>query len=146
MKQLAWDYFSLYIRIRDGWTCVLCGNSYDNGYIQQAGHIINRGKHQTLFNEDNVHCQCSICNQSHKYYPHTYYNWFITKYGQEPFLKLSNPVMLNQICKIDYNEVMENYRCEILAIIDNQPEHAKEKFERLNKLYNKTFHAETNLR
>jgi hypothetical protein len=56
IRDKAWNTFSLWIRRRDKFTCYTCNN---NTRQMQAGHFW----HGVLdFDEENIHCQCSKCN------------------------------------------------------------------------------------
>lgn len=85
-----WDAFSLYIRTRDKFRCVLqdIPEHTCTGTSLQAGHVIPRGKRATKYDELNVHAQCAGSNKQHKYYPELYNGWFIMKYGGNTYLDL----------------------------------------------------------
>lgn len=137
IKELAWDYFSLYIRIRDNFQCVICHSRYEDGAIQQAGHVIPRGKAILKFDEKNVNCQCIICNQSHNDRPKEYCSWFIRKYGEKLFLEYSDKSFQNKIYKINNNDILETYK-EKLENMDLK-DFEIEKLTDLNKRYHKLF-------
>ena len=86
VKQLD-DIFSLYIRERDNYTCVVCGKQKPNVVIQ-AGHYFSRKHYSTRWNEINVNAQCSGCNRYHNDDKEPYREKMITKYGQVEFDKL----------------------------------------------------------
>lgn len=71
--------FSEYIRLRDNFTCVLCGNKER----PQCGHVFSRSSHNTRWDEKNSFCQCSGCNMRHEFDPYPYNNWFIEKFGKD---------------------------------------------------------------
>ena len=61
-KSSAWRWFALFIKERDGWTCITCGRRYKDARMN-AGHFIQADGHlNTYFNEENVNAQCSGCN------------------------------------------------------------------------------------
>ncbi len=69
-KKRAWRYFSKYIRLRDALKttgdiqfakCFTCGRIEDIKRMD-AGHFISRRFNATLFDERNVHAQCTHCN------------------------------------------------------------------------------------
>lgn len=69
-KKRAWRYFSKYIRLRDALKttgdihyakCFTCGR-IESVKNMDAGHFISRRFNSTLFDERNVHAQCSYCN------------------------------------------------------------------------------------
>lgn len=82
-EESLWDAFSLYIRTRDGFRCVLLDNPDHkcSGTSIQAGHVIPRGKRALKYDERQVFAQCAGSNKAHRYYPQEYTNWFIQKFG-----------------------------------------------------------------
>lgn len=63
--KLADKAFNAFIRERDkGLPCISCGYIFkDGGRQAHAGHLKPKGVNSILrYNEDNVHVQCSICN------------------------------------------------------------------------------------
>jgi len=69
-KKRAWTYFSKYIRLRDALKttgdiyyckCFTCGR-LEPIQNMDAGHFISRRFNSTLFDERNVHAQCTYCN------------------------------------------------------------------------------------
>lgn len=64
LKDKLWNLFSLYIRNRDGWTCITCGTVSEQGTGKmQAGHYVPKGLSENLrFDERNVWAQCVHCN------------------------------------------------------------------------------------
>jgi rubredoxin len=76
--------FSLYIRERDGYKCVICGRTRESTVIQN-GHLITCSSGSTQFDELNCHCQCRDCNYTHEYHPEIYTSWFIKKYSLEAY-------------------------------------------------------------
>jgi hypothetical protein len=67
LKSKAWRVFSKFIRLRDSddngyGTCITCAKPLFWKQLQ-AGHFIpQHGNPNTIFNEQNVHSQCSQCN------------------------------------------------------------------------------------
>ena len=67
-KKTAWDYFSLYIRLRDAdedkyCHCITCGARRHWKDFIDAGHFVPKSTGEYFyFNEDNVHAQCRDCN------------------------------------------------------------------------------------
>lgn len=62
LKRKVWKVFSVYIRQRDKGICYTCGRKFDPKEMD-AGHYISRRINSTLFNEKNVHAQCTYCNR-----------------------------------------------------------------------------------
>ena len=69
-KKRAWRYFSQYIRRRDALKttgdiyytkCFTCGR-IEPVKNMDAGHFVSRRFNSTLFDERNVHAQCTYCN------------------------------------------------------------------------------------
>jgi len=69
-KKKAWRYFSKYIRLRDALKttgdihyckCFTCGR-IEPIKKMDAGHFVSRRFNSTLFDERNVHSQCTYCN------------------------------------------------------------------------------------
>lgn len=62
LKRLAETVVNKYIRERDGKVCISCGYK-GNSRQFHAGHYLPKGNNSFLrYNEDNIHSQCSICN------------------------------------------------------------------------------------
>lgn len=57
--------------------------------ILQAGHIIPGTKSGTYFDLYNVHLQCKNCNGRHVFYESYYVSWFVRKFGEREYLRLS---------------------------------------------------------
>ena len=86
-KRKALKAFSDYIRERDHWTCYTCGRKLDQ-YNADAGHLFSRYWAATLFDEDNVHCQCKKCNMLHELDVEPYKLKFIAEYGEDFYWEL----------------------------------------------------------
>lgn len=82
-------WFELYVRIRDNWTCIVCGKQLlGNTSDMHAGHLISRRHKLTRWDEDNVNAQCKNCNCLHTHNEALYTAAYIKKYGQEKYLNL----------------------------------------------------------
>jgi hypothetical protein len=86
-RKLIDKKFSLLVRERDGWTCVLCGESYRP--VLSAGHLFSRGADSTRFDPLNVFCQCGACNGYHEINPHIFTLWFIRQFSLEAYEALN---------------------------------------------------------
>ena len=67
-KKRAWDWFSMFIRLRDAdengmVKCITCPAVRHWRDRIDAGHFVTRAKESTLFDEQNVHGQCKGCNR-----------------------------------------------------------------------------------
>lgn len=83
IKKKLWTIFSLYIRDRDGNTCVCCDATKPN--IIQAGHYFPKSAYSGIyFDERNVHAQCATCNMSMEdpMVKANYTNYMLGRYGQ----------------------------------------------------------------
>ena len=76
LEKKLWQMASLYIRKRDR-HCVTCGAT--EGLTMS--HYIKAGKQRIRYDERNVNCQCSTCNNYHNYYPHVYEGYMRRVYG-----------------------------------------------------------------
>jgi hypothetical protein len=89
--KLRWiDTFQMYVRYRDGWTCICCGiyidpHSPTSKNDMHAGHYITRGNGTLIADEFNVNAECGPCNK--KEYltkdKNPYTLGLILKYGPE---------------------------------------------------------------
>lgn len=82
-KKAADTAFSLFIRARDGWRCVTCGET-DRARLQ-CGHLFSSVSTSTRYDELNAHCQCGGCNVLHEHDPYPYQEWFKARYGEEAY-------------------------------------------------------------
>lgn len=81
LQKEADKWYSLYIRHRDGYKCVICGSKVN----PQCGHLIKRGKQALRYNGFNCNVQCSKHNLMHNFYPEYYTQWFINRHGAEKY-------------------------------------------------------------
>jgi 5-methylcytosine-specific restriction endonuclease McrA len=79
--------FSLYIRNRDGYRCVLCGRTKEIVPID-AGHLLSRVSHSVRWDEQNVFAQCRDCNLTHEYHAENFTMWFLNKFGKDQYERL----------------------------------------------------------
>ncbi len=63
LKRNLWREFSLFIKVRDNYTCITCGRQ-GTGNGMHAGHFVPSavGGLALRYNEANVHAQCYHCN------------------------------------------------------------------------------------
>lgn len=127
-KRKAWDAFSLYIRLRDSLktignnrqcACITCGgvrNTLGVGCIQ-AGHFIPGRGNAVLFEEDQVHGQCYVCNFLKKGNWVEYERVMIARYGKEKVEEMKK--MADQTVKYsvqDYLDIEAKYKAKILEL------------------------------
>jgi septum formation topological specificity factor MinE len=109
LKQKLWEVFSKYIKVRDKYICITCGQ-YNTGSGIHAGHFIpsKKGGIALKYNETNVHTQCYNCNVNLGGYGAMYSIKIREKYG------VDYDVLLIQLIKpgVEYN------REEYLSLID----------------------------
>lgn len=74
------EVFSLWVRVRDNYTCVFCGRSKANGYMIQCSHFWGRGNKTTRFDPLNADALCAQCHMAHEGNKQGYYRDF--KVGQ----------------------------------------------------------------
>ena len=55
--------FSLYIRARDGYRCMMAGHGCKCGGYMQCNHLLSRAKYRTRWDEQNAVCGCGGHNQ-----------------------------------------------------------------------------------
>lgn len=78
--------FSDYIRERDGWRCVTCGET--DRELLQCGHLFTRAAYSTRWVEANAVCQCSRCNLRNEYDPYPLTTYFLDRFGREKYDEL----------------------------------------------------------
>lgn len=78
------DVFSLYIRERDGYRCVVCGAKRPL-HVIQCGHLFSRISHSTRWDELNAHAQCSGCNRYHEECFEPYRQVWVRLHSQEEY-------------------------------------------------------------
>ena len=111
LKRKLWTLFSKYIRERDNYTCITCGQK-NTGSGMHAGHYIPKsvGGNALYFNEQNVNAQCFRCNIHLGGFGSMYHQKMVEKYGQEAVDELWK--LKQQIVKHDvewYEEKIEEY-------------------------------------
>ena len=108
--------FSDYIRERDRWTCYTCGRVVDK-YHADAGHLFSRYFAGTLYDEDNVHCQCKKCNMLHEVDSEPYKLKFIAEYGEDFYWELYRKSKgLTQRKVYDYIELRKEFEAKLKTL------------------------------
>lgn len=76
--------FSDYIRLRDNYTCIVCGLKMQKGDRKcHNGHYMTRALSGLRWDEKNCNCQCSTCNTEHEYDHEPYRQKIIERYGKD---------------------------------------------------------------
>jgi 5-methylcytosine-specific restriction endonuclease McrA len=88
LKRRLWGLLALYVKERDGRTCISCPASNLDGGNRHAGHLISRRVSSTLFDPTNVHVQCGACNIWKRGNAAAYTLAFLDKYGEDKFRSL----------------------------------------------------------
>jgi len=81
-------WFSLYIRMRDNWTCQRCGSYNPKG--QQNSHYFGRTRESVRFDEENCDTLCHGCHRYWEKEDREAYRVFkITQLGEIGYQKLT---------------------------------------------------------
>ena len=116
LLQLAQKLVNQFIRLRDEKElCISCGHNFSNGRQAHAGHYIARSKSSLLrFSEENIHKQCSICNDHLSGNIGNYRVGLIEKIGIERVEYLeANATSLKTWTVEELQEVITKYRMKI---------------------------------
>lgn len=121
-KKDFWRVFSLYVRLRDNYTCFTCGR-VGAGSAIHAGHYIPRaaGGLRLYFHEKNVHAQCYHCNINLSGNSDIYSQRLVEKYGSRVMKQLRDLRNLDvskplQYTIEDYQKLMKKYGKKINAL------------------------------
>ncbi len=89
LKKILWKHFSIYIRTRDNFTCVCCGQVGSGSGIH-AGHYIVKAACglDYYFSEKNTHAQCYRCNIHLSGNSVEYRKFLLEEYGEEVVIDL----------------------------------------------------------
>lgn len=112
LKKKLWKYFALFIKQRDNYTCITCGN-HGSGSGMHAGHFIPKsvGGMGLYFYEQNVHAQCFRCNIHLGGYGEKYAEVLELKYGREKINEMRAKKHAIEKWSIqDYEEKIEHYK------------------------------------
>lgn len=107
LKEKLWKLFAIFIKNRDGNTCISCGRTGlvgGRGGNWDAGHFLgmNVCNFKYKYDERNVHSQCSYCNcWLHGNYVE-YRKAMILKYGEAEVLKMEEEY--RQPLEMNFNE------------------------------------------
>lgn len=112
----AQQAFNEFIRYRDRHLpCISCGRHHEGQY--HAGHFRTTGANPELrFNEDNVHKQCSSCNNHLSGNLIAYRPALIAKIGQARFDALMGPHEMPKWKREDYIRIRDVYRAKLKAM------------------------------
>ena len=92
--------FSIYIRTRDGWRCVVCGKQH-NEHSRNFGvsHFHGRRKESVRFHPDNAYSMCNLpCHaewETEKKEGRKFYNFMVERLGRTGFDRLA--ILANQV-------------------------------------------------
>jgi hypothetical protein len=80
-------YFSLFIRLRDGFTCQRCGRTFEEGSQGlHNSHYIGRANKRMRFDEQNCDALCFGCHQIMETHKGTLYReWKLEQLGEEVY-------------------------------------------------------------
>ena len=114
LKRKAQSIFNKYIRLRDKKEpCISCGYKGD-GRQWHAGHYKPMGGFSALrFDEENVHKQCSICNNHLSGNLAEYRKGLVIKIGQEALNRLEIGAHLKRWSVEELKEIITTYRAKI---------------------------------
>lgn len=113
LEKLLWNTASLYIRKRDG-VCVTCGAT--EGLTMS--HWIKAGKQRVRYDDRNVNCQCSTCNNTHNRWAYFYDRYMLKRYGEKIMLELTELAMGNswKWTVLDLRRMLTEYQQKLAAI------------------------------
>lgn len=110
LKKKAQEVFNKYIRLRDrNLPCISCGHMGERQV--HAGHYRPVGRNAKLrFNEDNVHGQCSVCNNYLSGNLNAYRENLILKIGLERVEKLESENEPYKYNKEELKQIIKTYK------------------------------------
>lgn len=91
LKKKLWKLFARYVKERDKFKCVTCGQKVE-GRNAQAGHYLPKSacNLEYYFHERNVHCQCAGCNLFLHGNAPAYRKFIVRQYGKKTLDDLEN--------------------------------------------------------
>ena len=108
LMKKAQEVFNRFIRLRDGNTCVSCGNTDRQIH---AGHYRPVGRnHQLRFNEMNCHSQCSICNNHLSGNLVAYREALIALYGEAGVQELEDNNEIKSYSAEELQDIIKKYK------------------------------------
>jgi hypothetical protein len=109
-------HFEMYIRIRDGWKCIICGAVIKDKTYMHAGHFVTRGNEAVRYDEINVNAQCHECNslESSTSDKSLYREALVKKYGEEALNELI--LRSNSIIKHDLDSLLDEWKEKLKEI------------------------------
>ena len=117
LERALWKVFSLFIKIRDNWTCFTCGER-SRGPRMHAGHFIEDavGGLALRYNETNVHAQCENCNCHSNDMKAKYEKRMIDVYGLDIVLALKK--LKHKVVKdFDFKTTTDYYKQKVENMI-----------------------------
>lgn len=82
-KAKATKLHSLYVRMRDNFTCRWCGVNRESGKQIQCAHIISRSIAATRTDERNAIALCASCHWKQSKNPLVWARWLEDEFGRE---------------------------------------------------------------
>lgn len=108
------EVFSEFIRLRDSkpygfrhFKCISCGRILPFN-MADAGHYVSRANMATRFDEDNVHCECIMCNRFTENHLDGFAKNLVAKIGQDKLEELIRRG--HQTVKFSKSEIDEKIR------------------------------------
>lgn len=116
----AQKVFNQYIRERDKLLpCISCGRHHNGQY--HSGHFRSVGAARHLrFNEDNVHKQCSVCNNHKSGNILEYRINLVKKIGIERVEALENNNEIIKYTREDLIKIKEQYKLKLKNLLQNE--------------------------
>ena len=126
VKDTAWKWFSLYIRLRDciattgtdmACVCVTCGNQITE---PQAGHGIPGRHNAVLFDESIVYGQCKTCNETGSGERQAFRAFLVLKHGESwMIMKEQGSKQSVFYSDLDFRAIAKEYREKYNALKDS---------------------------
>jgi hypothetical protein len=108
------DLCSLTVRIRDDFTCKLCGKAYPE-IVPQCGHVIERDCWPTRWYEGNLFCQCAGENYDQENHPTKYrLKWTEILGGPEAYdLLVRKAFTPGKISKVQKADLLQHWQSRL---------------------------------
>lgn len=119
--KLAQEPCNAFVRLRDDKDpCISCGRHHKGQY--HAGHYLSIGSHPELrFHEDNIHKQCSACNNHKSGNIRLYRENLIKKIGLERVESLEGPHLPQKWTIEELRDIRDTYKQKIKGLMTREP-------------------------